>query len=98
MSYEEEKLRLKEKAIRFLSGKNYVNADTEKNHLNLTYFNEKIDTEIEDIELFDEVDGSVNVYVRSHSEEYPEGYDLTPLEEFDNDEMKEILDLFGIKY
>lgn len=98
MSYEEEKLRLKEKAIRFLSGKNYVNADTEKNHLNLTYFNEKIDTEIEDIELFDEVDGSVNVYVRSNSEEYPEGYDLTPLEEFDNDEMKEILDLFGIKY
>lgn len=98
MSYEEEKLRLKEKAIRFLSGKNYVNADTEKNHLNLTYFNEKIDTEIEDIELFDEVDGSVNVYVRSNSEEYPDGYDLTPLEEFDNDEMKEILDLFGIKY
>lgn len=98
MSYEEEKLRLKEKAIRFLRGKNYVNADTEKNHLNLTYFNEKIDTEIEDIELFDEVDGSVNVYVRSNSEEYPEGYDLTPLEEFDNDEMKQILDLFGIKY
>ena len=98
MGYEDEKLRPKEKAIRFLRGKNYVDAPAEKNHLNLTYFGEKIDTEIEDIELFDEVDGNVNVYVRSNSEEYPEGYDLTPLEEFGNDEMKEILDLFGIKY
>jgi hypothetical protein len=102
MTYEEEKNYLHQKALEFLSDKDYAYAEDGKNHLTLKYCGEDVDTEIESIELVDYVDEEENdcveVCVRSHSQVYPDNTDLSSLTEFSNEEMKMILDLFGIKY
>ena len=102
MTYEEEKKYLYQKALDFLADKDYANADGENNHLMLKYFSEELDTEVESIELFDAFDENdnmfVEVWVRSHNDEYPDYTDLSKFDEFSNEEMKKILDLFGVEY
>jgi len=96
MNYEEEKKYLVEKAKEFLGNAEVVwledvRGNTE--YLTLNYFGEPLEVEIVALETFGD-----DISVRTYSEEYPDGADSSSLDEFSNDEMKRILDLFDIDY
>ena len=61
-------------------------------YLTLNYFGKPLEVELVGLELGNEVS------VRTYSEEYPDGADSSYLAEFSNDEIKKILELFGIDY
>ena len=95
MSYEEEKKYLVEKAKEFLGNAEVVWLEDVKgntDYLTLDYFGKPLEVELVGLELGDEVS------VRTYSEEYPDGADSSYLAEFSNDEIKRILDIFGIDY
>ena len=95
MSYEEEKKYLVEKAKEFLGNAEVVWLEDVKgntDYLTLTYFGKPLEVELVGLELDNEVS------VRTYSEEYPDGADSSYLAEFSNDEIKRILDIFGIDY
>ena len=97
MSYEEEKKYLVEKAKEFLGNAEVVWLEDVKgntDYLTLNYFGEPTETEIVALEI---ADGKV--YLWSNSESYPDdGKSLDEFSEFSNDEMKRILELFGIDF
>ena len=95
MSYEEEKKYLVSKAKEFLGNAEVVWLEDVKgntDYLTLDYFGKPLEVELVGLELGDEVS------VRTYSEEYPDGADSSYLAEFSNDEIKRILDIFGIDY
>lgn len=95
MSYEEEKKYLVSKAKEFLGNEEVVWLEDVKgntDYLTLNYFGKPLEVELVGLELGNEVS------VRTYSEEYPDGADSSPLAEFSNDEIKKILELFGIDY
>ena len=95
MSYEEEKKYLVEKAKEFLGNAEVVWLEDVKGnteYLTLDYFGKPLEVELVGLELDNEVS------VRTYSEEYPDGADSSYLAEFSNDEIKRILDIFGIDY
>ena len=95
MSYEEEKKYLVSKAKEFLGNAEVVWLEDVKgntDYLTLNYFGKPLEVELVGLELGNEVS------VRTYSEEYPDGADSSPLAEFSNDEIKKILDIFGIDY
>lgn len=95
MSYEEEKKYLVSKAKEFLGNAEVVWLEDVKgntDYLTLNYFGKPLEVELVGLELGDEVS------VRTYSEEYPDGADSSYLAEFSNDEIKRILELFGIDY
>ena len=95
MSYEEEKKYLVEKAKEFLGNAEVVWLEDVKgntDYLTLNYFGKPLEVELVGLELGNEVS------VRTYSEEYPDGADSSYLAEFSNDEIKKILELFGIDY
>ena len=95
MSYEEEKKYLVEKAKEFLGDAEVVWLEDVKGnteYLTLNYFGKPLEVELVGLELGDKVS------VRTYSEEYPDGADSSYLSEFSNDEIKRILDIFGIDY
>ena len=95
MSYEEEKKYLVSKAKEFLGNAEVVWLEDVKgntDYLTLDYFGKPLEVELVGLELGDEVS------VRTYSEEYPDGADSSCLVEFSNDEIKRILDIFGIDY
>lgn len=95
MSYEEEKKYLVEKAKEFLGNAEVVWLEDVKgntDYLTLDYFGKPLEVELVGLELGNEVS------VRTYSEEYPDGADSSYLAEFSNDEIKKILELFGIDY
>ena len=95
MSYEEEKKYLVSKAKEFLGNAEVVWLEDVKgntDYLTLNYFGKPLEVELVGLELGDEVS------VRTYSEEYPDGADSSYLAEFSNDEIKRILDIFGIDY
>ena len=95
MSYEEEKKYLVSKAKEFLGDAEVVWLEDVKgntDYLALNYFGKPLEVELVGLELDNEVS------VRTYSEEYPDGADSSYLAEFSNDEIKRILDIFGIDY
>ena len=95
MSYEEEKKYLVSKAKEFLGNAEVVWLEDVKGnteYLTLNYFGKPLEVELVGLELGNEVS------VRTYSEEYPDGADSSCLSEFSNDEIKKILDIFGIDY
>ena len=95
MSYEEEKKYLVSKAKEFLGDAEVVWLEDVKGnteYLTLNYFGKPLEVELVGLELDNEVS------VRTYSEEYPDGADSSCLSEFSNDEIKKILDIFGIDY
>ena len=95
MTYEEEKKYLVEKAKEFLGNAEVVWLEDVKgntDYLTLNYFGKPLEVELVGLELGNEVS------VRTYSEEYPDGADSSCLAEFSNDEIKKILDIFGIDY
>ena len=95
MSYEEEKKYLVSKAKEFLGNAEVVWLEDIKgntDYLTLNYFGKPLEVELVGLELGNEVS------VRTYSEEYPDGADSSYLAEFSNDEIKKILELFGIDY
>ena len=95
MSYEEEKKYLVSKAKEFLGDAEVVWLEDIKgntDYLTLNYFGKPLEVELVGLELDNEVS------VRTYSEEYPDGADSSYLAEFSNDEIKRILDIFGIDY
>lgn len=95
MSYEEEKKYLVSKAKEFLGNEEVVWLEDVKgntDYLTLNYFGKPLEVELVGLELGNEVS------VRTYSEEYPDGADSSYLAEFSNDEIKKILELFGIDY
>lgn len=95
MSYEEEKKYLVSKAKEFLGNTEVVWLEDIKgntDYLTLNYFGKPLEVELVGLELGNEVS------VRTYSEEYPDGADSSCLAEFSNDEIKRILDIFGIDY
>ena len=95
MSYEEEKKYIVEKAKEFLGNAEVVWLEDVKGnteYLTLEYFGKPLEVELVGLELDNEVS------VRTYSEEYPDGADSSYLAEFSNDEIKRILDIFGIDY
>ena len=95
MTYEEEKKYLVEKAKEFLGDAEVVWLEDVKGnteYLTLNYFGKPLEVELVGLELGNEVS------VRTYSEEYPDGADSSCLAEFSNDEIKKILDIFGIDY
>ena len=95
MSYEEEKKYLVSKAKEFLGNAEVVWLEDVKgntDYLTLNYFGKPLEVELVGLELGNEVS------VRTYSEEYPDGADSSCLAEFSNDEIKKILDIFGIDY
>ena len=95
MSYEEEKKYLVSKAKEFLGNAEVVWLEDVKgntDYLTLNYFGKPLEAELVGLELDNEVS------VRTYSEEYPDGADSSYLAEFSNDEIKRILDIFGIDY
>ena len=95
MSYEEEKKYLVSKAKEFLGNAEVVWLEDVKgntDYLTLNYFGKPLEVELVGLELDNEVS------VRTYSEEYPDGADSSCLSEFSNDEIKKILDIFGIDY
>ena len=95
MSYEEEKKYLVSKAKEFLGNAEVVWLEDVKgntDYLTLNYFGKPLEVELVGLELGNEVS------VRTYSEEYPDGADSSCLAEFSNDEIKKILELFGIDY
>ena len=95
MSYEEEKKYLVSKAKEFLGNAEVVWLEDVKgntDYLTLNYFGKPLEVELVGLELDNEVS------VRTYSEEYPDGADSSYLAEFSNDEIKKILELFGIDY
>ena len=95
MSYEEEKKYLVEKAKEFLGDAEVVWLEDVKgntDYLTLNYFGKPLEVELVGLELDNEVSA------RTYSEEYPDGADSSCLAEFSNDEIKRILDIFGIDY
>ena len=95
MSYEEEKKYLVSKAKEFLGNAEVVWLEDVKgntDYLTLNYFGKPLEVELVGLELDNEVS------VRTYSEEYPDGADSSYLAEFSNDEIKRILDIFGIDY
>ena len=95
MSYEEEKKYLVSKAKEFLGDAEVVWLEDVKGnteYLTLNYFGKPLEVELVGLELGNEVS------VRTYSEEYPDGADSSCLAEFSNDEIKRILELFGIDY
>lgn len=96
MSYEEEKKYLVEKAKEFLGNAEVVWLEDVKgntDYLTLNYFGEPTETEIVALEI---ADGEL--YLLSYSEDYPDGVDSSSLDEFSNDEIKRILELFDIDF
>lgn len=96
MSYEEEKKYLVEKAKEFLGDAEVVWLEDVKgntDYLTLNYFGEPLEVEVVGIEAFGD-----DISVRTYSEEYPDGADSSSLDEFSNDEIKRILELFDIDY
>ena len=95
MGYEEEKKYLVEKAKEFLGDAEVVWLEDVKgntDYLTLNYFGKPLEVELVGLELGNEVS------VRTYSKEYPDGADSSYLAEFSNDEIKKILELFGIDY
>ena len=95
MTYEEEKKYLVSKAKEFLGNAEVVWLEDVKgstDYLTLNYFGKPLEVELVGLELGNEVS------VRTYSEEYPDGADSSYLAEFSNDEIKKILELFGIDY
>ena len=95
MTYEEEKKYLVSKAKEFLGNAEVVWLEDVKgntDYLTLNYFGKPLEVELVGLELDNEVS------VRTYSEEYPDGADSSYLAEFSNDEIKKILELFGIDY
>ena len=95
MTYEEEKKYLVSKAKEFLGNAEVVWLEDVKgntDYLTLNYFGKPLEVELVGLELGNEVS------VRTYSEEYPDGADSSCLAEFSNDEIKKILDIFGIDY
>ena len=95
MTYEEEKKYLVSKAKEFLGNEEVVWLEDVKgntDYLTLNYFGKPLEVELVSLELDNEVS------VRTYSEEYPDGADSSYLAEFSNDEIKRILDIFGIDY
>ena len=95
MSYEEEKKYLVSKAKEFLGNAEVVWLEDVKgntDYLTLNYFGKPLEVELVGLELGNEVS------VRTYSEEYPDGADSSYLAEFSKDEIKRILELFGIDY
>ena len=95
MTYEEEKKYLVSKAKEFLGDAEVVWLEDVKgntDYLTLNYFGKPLEAELVGLELDNEVS------VRTYSEEYPDGADSSYLAEFSNDEIKRILDIFGIDY
>lgn len=95
MSYKEEKKYLVSKAKEFLGNEEVVWLEDVKgntDYLTLNYFGKPLEVELVGLELGNEVS------VRTYSEEYPDGADSSYLAEFSNDEIKKILELFGIDY
>lgn len=105
MSYEEEKKYLVSKAKEFLGNEEVVWLEDVKgstDYLTLNYFGKPLEVELVGLELDNEVlvgsELDNEVSVRTYSEEYPDGADSSYLAEFSNDEIKKILELFGIDY
>ena len=95
MTYEEEKKYLVSKAKEFLGNAEVVWLEDVKvntDYLTLNYFGKPLEVELVGLELDNEVS------VRTYIEEYPDGADSSYLAEFSNDEIKKILELFGIDY
>ena len=95
MTYEEEKKYLVSKAKEFLGNAEVAWLEDVKgntDYLTLNYFGKPLEVELVGLELGNEVS------VRTYSEEYPDGADSSCLAEFSNDEIKKILELFGIDY
>lgn len=96
MSYEEEKKYLVEKAKEFLGNAEVVWLEDVKGnteYLTLDYFGKPLEVEVVGIENFGD-----DISIRTYSEEYPDGADSSSLDEFSNDEIKRILELFDIDY
>lgn len=96
MSYEEEKKYLVEKAKEFLGDAESVWLEDVKgntDYLTLNYFGKPLEVEVVGIETFGD-----DISIRTYSEEYPDGADSSSLNEFSNDEIKRILELFDIDY
>lgn len=96
MNYEEEKKYLVEKAKEFLGNAEVVWLEDVKgntDYLTLNYFGKPLEVEVVGIEN----DGD-EISIRTYSEEYPDGADSSSLDEFSNDEIKRILELFDIDY
>ena len=96
MSYEEEKKYLVKKAKEFLGDAEVVyleDVNGYTDYLVLNYFGEPIETEIVALETFGD-----DISVRTYNEKYPDGADSSSLDEFSNDEIKRILELFGIDF
>lgn len=96
MSYEEEKKYLVEKAKEFLGNAEVVWLEEVKGsteYITLNYFGKPLEVEVVGIETFGD-----DISVRTYSEEYPDGADSSSLDEFSNDEIKRILELFDIDF
>lgn len=99
MNYIEEKKYLVNKAINFMNGRDSVYLEDilgNTDYITLEYFGNKIECEAVGLEMFD--DSPNEVFLRTYSEEYPDGAETDNLKYFSNDEIKKILDLFGIEY
>ena len=95
MNYQEEKERLNKIMANFLHENGdiiYTNEDA-GNTCKLAYFDEEVTAKVD----YAEADDS-DVYVHTTAEEYPNGYEIDIFKEFSNDEMKKIMDIFGIEY
>lgn len=106
MTYEEEKKYLCDKCAEYIIKDNVTNCiyplSKDDNKLMLTYFGEKVETELAYMYTEGDDEGYI-VFLKSTSNAYPEDYaedkeDFSPLDEFSNDEIKAIMQKFGIEY
>lgn len=100
--YDIEKNRLIKKCKEFLeSHNNYVAAPLDNNKVMLFYVDEKVETVIDAIYFengYDDNDNEIlEVYVSTFAEEYPDGNEHDNLSDFGNDEIKDIMRVFGIE-
>ena len=100
--YDKEKRELIKKCKEFLeSHNNYVSAPLDNNKVMLFYVDEKVETIIDSMNFengYDDNDNEIlEVYVTSFSEVYPDGVVYDKMSDFGNDEIKDIMRIFGIK-
>lgn len=100
--YDKEKRELIKKCKEFLeSHNNYVSAPLDNNKVMLFYVDEKVETIIDAMYFengYDDNDNEIlEVYVTSFSEVYPDGTEYDKMSDFGNDEIKDIMRIFGIK-
>ena len=100
--YDKEKRELIKKCKEFLeSHNNYVSAPLDNNKVMLFYVDGKVETTIDSMYFengYDDNDNEIlEVYVTSFSEVYPDGTEYDKMSDFGNDEIKDIMRIFGIK-